>query len=72
MSKEIKVTLLGAGSLVFTSALLKGFLTSDLLKKCRVTVDLMDIDEEALNQMYVVGLKLAEAMKSGRRWRTLR
>jgi alpha-galactosidase len=64
MVKEIKVALIGAGSLTFTPSLLKGLALSPLSGDCELTVALMDIDKRILDIMYKVGTKLVEHLKS--------
>lgn len=60
MRKEVRVVLIGAGSLAFTPSLLKGLAMSPLSDECEMTVALMDINHEILDTMYQVGTKLQE------------
>lgn len=63
MKDEIKVTLIGAGSIAFTPSLLKGFAQSELSEKCKLTVTLMDIDPKILETMYKIGTSISEYAK---------
>jgi len=67
MRDEIKVTLVGAGSIAFTPSLLKGFTQSELSERCKLTVALMDIDPKVLDTMYRIGMRIREgAEKRGK------
>lgn len=61
--KEIKVTIIGAGSLTFTPSLVKGLMSSNLSEDCRLTVALMDINQEILDLMYKVSREIVGAFK---------
>jgi alpha-galactosidase len=63
LKDEIKVTLIGAGSIAFTPSLLKGFAQSELSEKCKLTVALMDIDPKILETMYKIGTCISEYAK---------
>lgn len=62
---EFRVVLIGAGSLTFTPSLLKGLAGSELAER-GLTVALVDIDPEALDVMYGVGVRIAEQLRRGR------
>lgn len=64
MIREVRVALIGAGSLTFTPSLLKGLAQSPLSEECELTVSLMDIDRIALDVMYKIGTKLLEHIES--------
>jgi len=59
--EEVKATIIGAGSLAFTSSLVKGLMSSNLSKDCRLTVALMDINPEILDLMYKVSREIVRA-----------
>lgn len=61
MKDEIKVTLVGAGSIAFTPSLLKGFAHSELSEGGKLTVALMDIDPKVLDTMYRIGIRIKES-----------
>lgn len=63
LGKEVKVALIGAGSLTFTPSLLKGLALSALSEECKLTIALMDIDTRVLDVMYKVGVKIEEKFK---------
>jgi alpha-galactosidase len=63
MKDEVKVTLIGAGSIAFTPSLLKGFVESELSAERKLTIALMDIDPEILDMMYRIGVKLQEDLR---------
>lgn len=63
MKDEIKVTLIGAGSLAFTPSLLKGFSQSELSERCKLTIALMDIDPKVLDTMYGIGIRIKEGVE---------
>ncbi|MGQ9515155.1 MAG: family 4 glycosyl hydrolase [Thermoproteota archaeon] len=63
MKKEVKIALIGAGSLAFTPSLLKGLTLSALSDECKLTVALMDIDPEILGMMYEIGKKLQDHLR---------
>ena len=56
--EDIKIVLLGAGSLSFTPSLLKGLMASDMAKEKSVTTALVDINPETLDMNYAVGTKM--------------
>jgi alpha-galactosidase len=60
MKEEVRIALIGAGSLAFTPSLLKSLATSALSDEYKLTVALMDIDPGILDIMYKVGIKLQE------------
>jgi len=60
---EVKVALIGAGSLTFTPSLVKGLMSSNLSKDCSLTVALMDVNPEILDLMYTVSRKIVGALK---------
>ncbi|MEM3569165.1 MAG: hypothetical protein QXU11_01280 [Thermoproteota archaeon] len=60
MLREIRLALIGAGSLAFTPSLLKALAQSSLSEECELTVALMDVDQRILDIMYKIGSKLIE------------
>lgn len=60
--REVKVSLVGAGSLTFTPSVIKALTRSRLADECRLTVALIDIDKDILNVMGRVSSKIVDAM----------
>jgi alpha-galactosidase len=58
--KEVTISLIGAGSLVFTSALIKTICETDLVKDAHVGLSLMDRDGEKLKTMQGVARMIIE------------
>jgi alpha-galactosidase len=67
MVEEVKISLIGAGSLTFTPALIKAVCESELAKECKVILDLFDVDLKALETSYGVSNKVAEYYKKSRK-----
>jgi len=63
LKDDVKVVLIGAGSLTFTPSLLKGLALSDMARDASLTISLVDINPEILEVMYKVGVKLIEALR---------
>jgi len=63
LKDEIKVVLIGAGSLTFTPSLLKGLAQSEMARGGSLTVSLVDINPEVLEVMYKVGEKLISTLR---------
>lgn len=63
MMREVKISLIGAGSLTFSPALLKAICESNLVKECKVTLDLFDIDSKILERFYNLSNKIIEYYK---------
>jgi len=64
--EDIKIILLGAGSLSFTPSLLKGLMASDMAKEKSVTTALVDVDPETLDVNYGVGTRMLNLCR--KRW----
>jgi len=65
--EEIKVVLIGAGSLTFTPSLLRGLISSGMAQEGALTIALVDIDPNMLDMMYEVGTRLLEGFKKMRK-----
>ena len=63
---EVKVVLIGAGSLTFTPSLLKGLILSDIAKEKSLTIALVDINRDILEVMYKVGEKMVSKLREGK------
>jgi len=61
--EDVKVTIIGAGSLTFTPFLVKELMSSSLSKDCSLTVALMDVNPEILDLMYKVSREIVGALK---------
>jgi len=60
---SIKVTIIGAGSVVFSLGLVKDLCLTESLKGCKVCF--MDINEERLDIIYKLGMRYAEDLGAG-------
>ncbi|MEM4462566.1 MAG: hypothetical protein QW695_06865 [Candidatus Bathyarchaeia archaeon] len=60
--KEVKVSIIGAGSLTFTPSLVKALASSKLADECKLTIALVDINKDILDTMFNVSSKMIEAM----------
>ena len=60
---EVKVTLIGAGSLTFTPSLVKSLMSSNLSEDHRLTLALMDPNPDALDLMCKVSKEIVKAVK---------
>ncbi|MCS7112649.1 MAG: hypothetical protein RMJ00_01990 [Nitrososphaerota archaeon] len=60
--REVKISLVGAGSLTFTPSVIKALTRSRLADECKLTVALIDINKDILDVMYKVSSKIVEAM----------
>jgi len=67
VGEEVKIILLGAGSLTFTPSLMKGLMESTLAKENILNVSLVDVNPEILNIMYMAGTKMVEVYKRQRK-----
>ena len=63
MRDEVKIVLIGAGSLTFTPSLLKGLIISNIAKEKSLTIALVDINPDVLKVMYKVGEKMINKLK---------
>jgi len=59
--REVKIALVGAGSLTFTPSVIKALTRSKLADECMLTVALIDINKDILDVMYKVSSKMVEA-----------
>ncbi|RLE84745.1 MAG: alpha-glucosidase/alpha-galactosidase, partial [Thermoprotei archaeon] len=57
---DVKISVIGAGSAVFSLTLIRGLCTSECLEGS--TVSLMDIDEERLSAAYALLRRYAEEL----------
>jgi len=63
LDEEVKVVLLGAGSLTFTPSLLKGLMGSMIAKERPVNLSLVDVNSEILDVMYMAGRRMLDSYK---------
>ncbi|MBQ7922776.1 MAG: hypothetical protein IJ325_09410 [Clostridia bacterium] len=56
--KPIKISIIGAGSAIFSISTIKGICSSDILPHC--TISLMDINEEKLDAIYTIATRFNE------------
>ena len=61
--KEVKVVLLGAGSLTFTPSLMRGLMESELAKEATLKVSLVDVKPDALEMMCGIGVRMLDAYR---------